>query len=81
MNVVLKLFALQLDRHSPVEALAGLGLLMTKSGCFPFLFFLLFLGNGPARFVAGADTLKPEWAAHRRNAAQFEAQGGRRFEV
>ena len=81
MKVVLKLFALQPGRHSLAKALVGLGLRLAKSGCFPFLCFLLSPGDGPARFVAGADTLKPEWAAHRRNATRFEAQGGRRFEV
>ena len=55
MNVVLKLFALQSGRHSPVEALAELGLHVTKSGRFPFLCFFLSPGDGPARFVAGAD--------------------------
>ena len=55
MNVVLKLFALQPGQHSPVEALAGLGPLMAKSGRFPFLSFLLSSGNGPAWFIAGAN--------------------------
>ena len=81
MNVVLKLFALQPGRHSPAEALAGFGPFMTKSGCFPVLFFLLSPSDGPARFVTGANTPKPGRSAHRRNAAQFEARGGRRFEV
>ena len=81
MNVVLKLFALQLDRHSPVQDLTRLGPLLAKSGRFPFLSFLLSPGNRPARFIAGADTPKPEWATHCRNAAQVEAWGGRRFEV
>ena len=81
MNVVLKSFALQLGRHSPVEALAGLGPLMAKSGRFPFLSFLLSPGDGPVRFVTGADTPKPEWSAHCRNAAQVAAWGERRFEV
>ena len=81
MNVVLKLFALQLGRHSPVEALARLGLRVAKSSRFPFLCFLLSLSDGPARFVAGVNTPKPEWAAHCRNAAQVAAWGGRRFEV
>ena len=65
MNVVLKLFALQPDRHSPAEALAGLGLRVAKSGRFPFLSFLLSPSNGPARFVAGANngfTLAPRFA-------------------
>ena len=65
MNVVLKLFVLQPGRHSPAEALAGLGLRVAKSGCFPFLSFLLSFGNGPARFIAGADngfTLAPRFA-------------------
>ena len=30
---------------------------MAKSGCFPFLCFLLSRSSGPARFVAGDDTL------------------------
>ena len=81
MNVVLKLFALQPDRHSPVEALAGLGPLMAKSSRFPFLCFLLSLSNGLAWFIAGADTPNAEWSAHCRNAAQVAAWGGRRFEV
>ena len=55
MNVVQPLFALQPGRHSPAEALAGLGPLMAKSGRFPFLCFLLSPGDGPARFIAGAD--------------------------
>ena len=55
MNVVQPLFALQPDRHSPVEALAGLGPRLAKSGRFPFLRFLLSLSDGPARFIAGAD--------------------------
>ena len=55
MNVVLKLFALQFGRHSPAEALAGLGLRVAKSGRFPFLSFLLSPGDGLARFVAGAE--------------------------
>ena len=81
MNVVLKLFALQPARHSPAEALAGLGPFMAKSGCFPFLSFLLSPGNGPAWFIAGADTSKPGRSAHRRYAIQFEARGGRQFEA
>ena len=81
MNVVLKLFALQPGRHSPVEALAGFGPFMAKSGRFTFLCFFLSSGDGPARFVAGANTPKPGWAAHCRNAAQVAAWGGRRFEV
>lgn len=81
MNVVLKLFALQSSRHSPAEALVGLDPLMAKSGRFPFLCFLLSSGDGPARFVAGADTPKPGRSAHRRNAAQIAAWGGRWFEV
>ena len=43
MNVVQLLFALQ-----P-------GLRVAKSGRFPFLCFLLSPGDGPARFIAGAD--------------------------
>ena len=65
MNVVLKLFVLQPGRHSPAEVLAGLGLRVAKSGYFPFLCFLLSLGDGPARFIAGADngfTLAPRFA-------------------
>ena len=65
MNVVLKLFALQPGRHSPVEALIGLDLCMAKSGCFSFLCFLLSPGDGPARFVGGAEngfTLVPRFA-------------------
>ena len=81
MNVVLKLFALQPGRHSPAEALVGFGLRLAKSGRFPFLSFLLSPGDGPARFVTGANTPKPGWAAHCRNAAQVAAWGGRRFEV
>ena len=81
MNVVQLLFTLRPGRHSPVEALARLGLFMAKSGHFPFLCFFLSPGNGSAWFVAGANTPKPGWSAHRRNATQFEAQGGRRFEV
>ena len=81
MNVVLKLFALQPGRHSPAEALVGLGPFMAKSGRFPFLSFLLSPGNRPAWFIAGADVPKPGWPAHCRNAAQFEARGGRRFEA
>ena len=81
MNVVLKLFALQLSRHSLTEALVGLGLRVAKSSRFPFLSFLLSSGNGPARFIAVADTPKPGQAAHRRNAIQVAAWGGRRFEV
>ena len=56
MNVVQLLFTLRPGRHSPVEALVGLGLLMAKSGCFPFLCFFLSPGNGPARLIAGANT-------------------------
>ena len=81
MNVVLKLFALQLGRHSPAKVLAGLGPFMAKSSRFPFLSFLLSPGNGPARLIVGADTPKPRRSTHRRNAAQFEARGGRRLEV
>ena len=55
MNVVQPLFALQPGRHSPAQALAGLGLRVAKSGCFPFLCFLLSPGNSPARFTAGAE--------------------------
>ena len=55
MNVVQPLFALQPGRHSSVEALAGFGLRVVKSGHFPFLCFLLSPGDGPARFIAGAD--------------------------
>ena len=55
MNVVLKLFVLQPGWHSPAEALARLGPRVAKSGRFPFSCFLLFPGNGPARFIAGAD--------------------------
>ena len=81
MNVVLKLFALQLGWHSLLQTLAGSGPLMAKSGRFPFSCFLLFPGDGPARFVAGVDTPKPGRSAHCRNAAQVAAWGGRRFEV
>ena len=66
MNVVLKLFTLRSGRYRPAEALARLGLLVVKSGSFPFLPFLYFLlshGNGPARFIVGADTPKPGWPA------------------
>ena len=55
MNVVQLLFILRSGRHSPAEALARLGLRVAKSGCFPFLCFLLSPGNSPARFTAGAD--------------------------
>ena len=55
MNVVQLLFALWAGRHSPVEALAGLGPFMAKSGCFPFLCFLLSPGDGLARCIAGAE--------------------------
>ena len=55
MNVVLKLFALQFGRHSPVKALAGLGLRVAKSGHFPILSLLLSSGNGPEWFIAGAN--------------------------
>ena len=55
MNVVQLLFTLRLGRHSPAEALAGLGLRLAKSGRFPFLCFFLFPGNGPTWFIAGAD--------------------------
>ena len=81
MNVVLKLFALQLGWHSPLQTLAGSGPLMAKSGRFPFSCFILSPGDGPARFIAGVNTPKPEWAAHCRNAAQVAAWGGYRFEV
>ena len=63
MNVVQLLFTLRLGRHSPAEALVGLGLRVAKSGRFPFLCFLLSPSNGPARFIAGADTPKPERSA------------------
>ena len=76
-NVVLKLFALQPGRHSPVAALAGLDLRLAKSGRSPFLSFPLSPGDGPARLIAGADTSKPGRSAHRHNAIQFEARGGR----
>ena len=59
MNVVLKLFALQPGRHSPVEALAGFGPLMAKFDHFPFLCFLL-PGDSPARCIAGADNGMPD---------------------
>ena len=65
MNVVPLLFTLQPGRHSPAETLARLGPLMAKSGRFPFLYFLLSPGDGPARFIAGADngfTLAPRFA-------------------
>ena len=65
MNVVQPLFALRPTWYSPAEALAGFGPFMAKSGCFPFLSFLLSPGNGPARFIAGADdgfTLAPRFA-------------------
>ena len=81
MSVVLKLFAIQSSRHSPVEALARLGLRVAKSGRFPFLCFFLSPGHGPVWFIAGANTPKPGRAAHCRNAAQVAAWGGRRFEV
>ena len=81
MNVVELLSTLWPGRHSPVEALAGLGLRVAKSGCFSFLCFLLSPGDGPARFVGGVDTPKSVRSAHRRNAAQFEARGGRRLEA
>ena len=62
MNVVKWLFMLSASRpgrHSPAEAQAGLGPLMAKSGCFPFLLLsfpcLLSAGPGPAWFIAGAD--------------------------
>ena len=64
MNVVQPLFTLRPGWHRPAEALAGLGLRVAKSGRFPFLCFLL-PGNGPARFIAGADngfTLAPHLA-------------------
>ena len=54
MNVVQLLFTLRPGQHSPAEALAGLGPLMAKFDHFPFLCFLL-PGDGPARFIAGAD--------------------------
>ena len=81
MNVVQLLFILRSGRHSPAEALVGLGLCMAKSGHFPFLCFLLSPGDGSARFITRADTPKPGRSAHRHNAAQFEARSGRRFEV
>ena len=81
MNVVLKLFVLQLGWHSPAETLAGLGSRVAKSGHFPFSCFLLSPGDGAARFVAGANTPKPGWSAHCSNPAQVAAWGGRRFEV
>ena len=65
MNVVQLLFTLRSGRHSPAEALAGLGLRVAKSDRFPFLSFLLSPSNGPARFIAGADngfTLAPRFA-------------------
>ena len=65
MNVVQLLFTLWPGRHSPVEALARLGLRMAKSGRFPFLYFLLSPGDGPAQFIAEADngfTLAPHFA-------------------
>ena len=80
MSVVLKLFALQPDRHSPVQALTRLGPLMAKSGRFPFLCFLLSPGNGPARFIAGTDngfTLAPRFARttmHNTNATPLTAE-------
>ena len=80
MNVVLKLFALQSGRHSPTEALVGLGLCMAKSGRFPFLCFLLFLSSGPARFIVGADngfTLAPRFARttmHNTNTTSLTAE-------
>ena len=81
MNVVQLLFTLRPGRHSPAEALAGLGLRVAKSGRFPFLCLLLSPSNGPAWFIAGADTPKPRRSAHRRNVAQVAAWDGRRFEV
>ena len=65
MNVVQLLFTLQPGRHSPVKALVGFGLRVAKSGCFPFLCFLLSSGGGPAWFIAGANngfTLAPHLA-------------------
>ena len=65
MNVVQLLFTLRPGRHSPVEALIGLGLRLAKFGHFPFLCLLFFPGDGPVRFVAGADngfTLAPRFA-------------------
>ena len=55
MNVVQLLFTLWFGRHSPAEALAGLGPRVAKSGRFPFLCFLLSPGNSPARFIAGVE--------------------------
>ena len=55
MNVILKLFVSRPGRHSPAEALAGLGLRVAKSGRFPFLCFFLSPGDGPARFIAGVE--------------------------
>ena len=55
MNVVQLSFALQPGSHSPAKALVGLGLRMAKSGRFPFSCFLLTPGDGPARFIAGAE--------------------------
>ena len=60
MNVVQLLFTLRLGRHSPAEALVGLGLCMAKSGHFPFLCFLLSPGDGPARFIAWRDNGMPD---------------------
>ena len=65
MHVVQPLFALRPNRHSPAEALVGLGPFMVKSDRFPFLCFLLSSSNGPARCIAGADngfTLAPRFA-------------------
>ena len=65
MNIVQLLSTLRPGRHSPVEALAGFGLRVAKSDCFPFLCFLLSPGDGSARFIAGADngfTLAPHSA-------------------
>ena len=80
VNVVLKLFASQSGRHSPAEALAGLGPRVAKSGRFPFLSFLLSPGNVPARFIAGADngfTLAPRFARttmHKTNTTPLTAE-------
>ena len=65
MNVVQLLFTLLPGRHSPAEALAGLGLRVAKSGHFPFLCFLLSPGDGPARFIAGGGTSLPSRRALR----------------
>ena len=55
VNVIQLLFTLRPGRHSPAEALAGLGLRVAKSGRFPLLCFFLSPGDGSAWFIAGVD--------------------------